>query len=645
MAIKSKKGMGGAPVPVLFSVGGESGGIATLPTDLTINSTTVSPTYFYQAKDATTSTWTGTGGTLTGGGSGGTVDLDSPTAHPDDRAVDTSTTRRWDGSGSITLDDDDLVFEAVAQLSSVANGHIACTRSAANGFNFRKNGSGTGFQLYIDGASGGATINGATSLTLGAWYHIIVFIDKSGSAQMYVNGAASGSAVSVTGVGSISDDDSLTLGALSGGAGSLEYDAQIAHFAMWKQSSWLDTHLQADLALERYARVAGLWSTQATIQSDARATAGYLDKISHNDSVRRLHYVGSNWHRLVRRSDGTDTKSGYLSELAGTNNCLHSQTFDNVVWTKTNTSITADSTTAPDGESTADTIVEDTNTGSHSIIQSGVTQTATDHTYSIWAKAANRNWLYLQVATTGDPTMFGNFDLSTGSVGTTGGIDSSGIEDWGNGWYRCWITDTRGTANNATLYVFVGEADNDVSFTGLNQDSIYVWGAQWEASAAPSSYIPTTSGTVTRNKDELRYDTSSISLTQGTIACDVLLPDYDDPASVFYSWDDGTSSERIQGGTTAADVFRGKVTDGGSDQAQIDGSTDLSDGTWRETRVTWAANDFHVYIDKTEEGTPDTSGTVPTVDELNVGQNVSAAFQPNGVVANIRILKKPTLKG
>jgi hypothetical protein len=228
------------------------------------------------------------------------------------------------------------------------------------------------------------------------------------------------------------------------------------------------------------------------------------------------------------------------SEDAATNLLLQSQTFDNASWTNGNSSETANTHTAPDGTTTADTITSDGTLGSN-IRQSVTTSSGSAYTASCYLKAGTTDWVFLQLSDLVDDSAGAYFNLATGEVGTeaTDGTwthtASPTITAIGNGWYRCTVTTTVNVVST-TCRILHSDGDGDVDVA--IDDTVIVWGAQVELGTVATSYIPTVTSTVTRAEDNISWAVASTpySATNGTVWSDSKLVMNDATLNVATIW-------------------------------------------------------------------------------------------------------------
>jgi hypothetical protein len=214
---------------------------------------------------------------------------------------------------------------------------------------------------------------------------------------------------------------------------------------------------------------------------------------------------------------------GILMEESRENICLRSEDFT-TTWTNQRSSEVPDAAVAPDGTSTADELVEDTTpSNSHNIRQSIAIATGTDYTWSVFAKKNTRSVIVLSLVNTGFPTNIRAwFDLNAGTVSNTLGSPAfTSIEAYPNGWYRCSISDTSDATGNVQFNIHMDDSPTgDLNYNGNGASSVYLWGAQLEAGAFPTSYIPTVASSVIRSADFLSYDEDSmLTDTAGSIVC------------------------------------------------------------------------------------------------------------------------------
>jgi hypothetical protein len=194
---------------------------------------------------------------------------------------------------------------------------------------------------------------------------------------------------------------------------------------------------------------------------------------------------GSGDLSFTRASNGTRINSAGLVEDCPWNIVQQSETFTNAFWSVDNGTITANSTNAPNGTTTADTFTK--TMGSAAYLYNGSFNLGIGQfTQSIYAKANASSSIRLEFVT----AAFGRgaaciFDLSNGTAGSItiyGGVSgfTATIENVGNGWYRCSLG---GTITIADTYYY------EISIT---TGSIYIWGAQLNIGSTAKPYFPTT---------------------------------------------------------------------------------------------------------------------------------------------------------
>ncbi len=219
--------------------------------------------------------------------------------------------------------------------------------------------------------------------------------------------------------------------------------------------------------------------------------------------------------------------------------------------------VVADQITAPDG-SLADFFREDTSNGEHYAGDRVVAVTAgTTYTWSFYAKLGLTGGARRAcVRTGGQGPANVAFDLETGIGTLIGGAISFGSSSAGNGWWRCWIVFIATGTGPAVFRQQLSIGTNTV-YTGNGTSGFYLWGAQLEVGAFPTSYIPTVASQVTRTADIALMTGTNFSSwynqTEGTFV--VTARDVSNPLGVMAATDDGTSANRnsifLAGATTA----------------------------------------------------------------------------------------------
>lgn len=269
-----------------------------------------------------------------------------------------------------------------------------------------------------------------------------------------------------------------------------------------------------------------------------------------------------------------------LSEPQRTNLALRSEELGDAVWTKDNITISANSTTSPDGISTADAVLETVANLGHSLWQIWTkAASALQYTLSLYVKPNGRDWFKFNIDdnATGGWSVW--FNVTTGTVGTNQQEGAAGfsfqratITATTNGFYRCSVTFTTNAGAGLRLIMYNSTNGVATTYVGDITKGFYVWGAQLELGSYATSYIPTTSATVTRITDAFTPLAAAalIGQSQGTFFADFEYPALGQNVTLL-EVSDTTNNERILIDVTT-NLVRGFVIDGGVTGASLSSS-------------------------------------------------------------------------
>jgi hypothetical protein len=187
----------------------------------------------------------------------------------------------------------------------------------------------------------------------------------------------------------------------------------------------------------------------------------------------------------------TGESLGLLVEEQRANLLLRSEEFD-TTWDATLSTVSNNTTTAPNGTTTADSLsVNNTQTIINAYISQDVTKPAAALTYSVsvYAKANQYNRITVtchDTATLSNRALAtvdlsnGTFVTSPSAAGTFSNAAGGTIVDAGNGWYRIGFTFT--TSTETSIRTRLSARDSSAT-TGDGTSGLYLWGAQLEAGA------------------------------------------------------------------------------------------------------------------------------------------------------------------
>jgi hypothetical protein len=321
------------------------------------------------------------------------------------------------------------------------------------------------------------------------------------------------------------------------------------------------------------------------IPSDTRFTSR-SSVATYHDETGILRTAPTNSPRYGYKYDGRKwVETGLILENAATNSIQNF--FSNagaLQWSNGQNSepVATSSVTAPDGSTTAfKQKINSTANAIHSIYDYGSVPVGQQLCFSVYAKEAEYDRIYLYTDGVA-PTIGGIFyDLSSGTVsgGPLQSTDAYGIEDVGDGWYRCWFSGTPTSGATAYFHIDIAQSDNGRTFVGTVGEGVYLWGPQREYSAVPSSYIYTDTGNVTRSADVA----SSSAYTRAIDVAKINNINYSDwyntkQGSIYVDFDpsDGSSSDAVVVGV-------GDGTSRGFRAPWLTGSAQIRAASWSGT--------------------------------------------------------------
>tara|TARA_R100000278_G_scaffold102268_1_gene78757 strand:- start:224 stop:1420 length:1197 start_codon:yes stop_codon:yes gene_type:complete len=303
----------------------------------------------------------------------------------------------------------------------------------------------------------------------------------------------------------------------------------------------------------------------------------------------------------------TGKSLGLLIEGSRTNLVTYSEQLDQ--WTLgSHTTVTANAATAPDGTNTADLCVFNARNGTYIISNNSLISGRT-YTASVWAKAVT-------------PGTDNKFTFNMG-----GHSNASSQFTTTDQWQRFTFTHTPSFSGGPSGLIINNEGD-------AFRTEVYFWGAQVEEASYATSYIPTTSSQVTRAADVAEItgtDFSSFySEAKGSIFVQAsgatLTPD---SLSVNIQNEAGNSRHTFNHRTGKV-----KTIVGGVGQVNLSTGAPSSIGDVVKVAYAYEVNNFAA-CKNGGSIVSDTSGNVPTTNEMQFGNNSPGTKPLNGHIKRL----------
>jgi hypothetical protein len=328
---------------------------------------------------------------------------------------------------------------------------------------------------------------------------------------------------------------------------------------------------------------------------------------------------------------------GLITENAST--VLASRTSEpgNAGWTKTNAT-TVIGQVGPDGiaqDGTVSTakLVEASDTGQRHSIGKVSTNNFTSAQIGTWGaivKAAGRNWVKLELATTRfADNCWAYFNLTDGSVGTVGAglvlAQATHVVDCGDGWWWIAISATCDSTGTNLCELVLADADNSETYNGDGSSGVLIhYLCPENSNIAAVPHTPSMTG-----------GTATNTTIDAVIANTSQYP-HSDSAGTFISWvyprwltpTNGSRIVNVGAGNTTERIFQNVTLSGKFTYGVVDGNVFQNDTAASETGTAsllgnkvanaYQLNNIGIVVDGSAENT-DTGATMPTSTQLNMG--------------------------
>ena len=226
------------------------------------------------------------------------------------------------------------------------------------------------------------------------------------------------------------------------------------------------------------------------------------------------------------------------------------------------------------------------------------------------------------------------FDLDTLAFNANGSATTGSIVLFPNGWYRI-------SVSGAALSSISGSVDLILtSSTGSNGavigagNNVHIWGAQLEAGAFPTSYIPTTTGPVTRSADVCSITGSDFTSFWNRFAGTCVIGVGSSLGNVPRFISNLVAARTLEiYGTANIDFFEAS----GAQEVRI-----VASPTYPvKLGLAYAINDYQSSYNGLLGGSDtNTGGTIPNATELHVGNLGGTSNRLTGHIQFIRYFKK-----
>jgi hypothetical protein len=404
----------------------------------------------------------------------------------------------------------------------------------------------------------------------------------------------------------------------------------------WQRFTFTGTTNDPSAQIILYNLIAGtgvtadilIWGAQLVEGSSALTYQKTVDRLD----IPRIDYTGGGCPSI-------------LLEPQRTNLALYSEKFEGTNWAGGSTVVTQNDSIAPSGEQTAVKLQRTSTSGGYRSHTRYKSTSAITYTTSVFVKQGEDNFFAMRSQGSYPSRVDIRFRFDTGLIyyaqATSGfTLIDYGVENYSNGWYRIYYTYTTDAHTYSAIYFSPRETDGNIDGIDTSSNSfVYVWGAQLEEGAYPTSYIPTTTASVTRNADAISKTGISdlIGQTEGVLFVEMAALSNDGTFRQISLSDGSTDNRILLDYTTVSNQVRMFCASGGT--SFVNSNFNITNSlSFNKIAFKYKINDFALWVNGVEVAT-DLSGSVPIGLNRLTFDNGEGNFPFFGKVKQLQVYK------
>lgn len=412
-------------------------------------------------------------------------------------------------------------------------------------------------------------------------------------------------------------------------------------------TSGLDSYGGISFAGDGTAGITVAFASLSTVgSSDYNATTSQIHR-EYSSTLKSVATSGQPRFEYDPAADGqsvgSGTAKGLLIEAQSSNLATYGSDLTNAAW-NTLSAFIGGTAVGLDGTLSAVKLVASAGSGFYPRFRRLSLLTDTTQTFSIYVKPLE--FQHLAISADGNTSCMVQYNLSgNGAITSQTGATGS-VEQCGNGWFRVSFSYT--TVPNAHLAITMQSSTTYQTETGNGYDGMLFAMAQLENSSHASSFIGTTSSTVTRAADSCSVavsDFAGFADTEGSVIVEATVNSLDSGNAAAVSLANAAGTEYIKtgyeiGGATDQSV-RTYVRSNSLDQAWLDAGSVSTTGSYK-VGVRYEKNNVGISLNGASAVT-DTVATMPIgMTTLYIGSGNSSGGNPlNANVKRIAYYSEP----